>query len=129
MMNDPDVRGGAMEPMAYHLSTGTGQLSRDIDRLPAARRTQAVDLGDGDKFDLRIGPVANRIGDAVVRMLAYNGSISVPPCACARGSKRRLSGCAECDFDRLARLRASVAWPPRTVFMDSLKLAREGEGI
>jgi hypothetical protein len=34
-----------------------------------------VELSDGDEFDLRIAPVAKKLGDATVRMLAYNGSI------------------------------------------------------
>jgi FtsP/CotA-like multicopper oxidase with cupredoxin domain len=46
--------------------------------LPAARRSEVVDLDDGDELELRIAPVAKRIGDATVRMLAYNGSIPGP---------------------------------------------------
>lgn len=37
-----------------------------------------VELSDGDEFDLRIAPVAKKLGDATVRMLAYNGSIPGP---------------------------------------------------
>ncbi len=37
-----------------------------------------VELRDGDRFDLRIAPVVKRLGDATVRMLAYNGSIPGP---------------------------------------------------
>jgi FtsP/CotA-like multicopper oxidase with cupredoxin domain len=46
--------------------------------LAAAHRPQVVELGDGDRFELRIAPVTKRIGDATVRMLAYNGSIPGP---------------------------------------------------
>jgi FtsP/CotA-like multicopper oxidase with cupredoxin domain len=46
--------------------------------LPKARESEIVVLADGDAFDLRIGPVAKRLGDATVRMLAYNGSIPGP---------------------------------------------------
>ena len=35
-------------------------------------------MADGDEFDLRIAPVAKRLGDTTVRMLAYNGSIPGP---------------------------------------------------
>jgi hypothetical protein len=45
---------------------------------PEARPPELVELSDGDRFDLRISPVANRLGDATVRMLAYNGSIPGP---------------------------------------------------
>jgi hypothetical protein len=37
-----------------------------------------IELSDGDEFDLRIAPVAKKLGDATVRMLAYNGSIPGP---------------------------------------------------
>jgi FtsP/CotA-like multicopper oxidase with cupredoxin domain len=37
-----------------------------------------VEPADGNRFDLRIAPVAKRLGDATVRMLAYNGSIPGP---------------------------------------------------
>jgi FtsP/CotA-like multicopper oxidase with cupredoxin domain len=46
--------------------------------LAAAHRPELVELGDGDRFELRIAPVTKRIGDATVRMLAYNGSIPGP---------------------------------------------------
>ncbi len=40
--------------------------------------SEVVELADGDAFDLRIAPVTKRLGDATVRMLAYNGSIPGP---------------------------------------------------
>ena len=46
--------------------------------LPEARRPEVVELSDGDEFDLEIAPVRRRIGDATVRMLAYNGSVPGP---------------------------------------------------
>ncbi len=46
--------------------------------LPDARRPEVVELSDGDEFDLEIGPVRKQIGDATVRMLAYNGSVPGP---------------------------------------------------
>ena len=47
----------------------------DPSGLPEATRPQLLELADGDAFDLRIGPVAKRLGEATVRMLSYNGSI------------------------------------------------------
>ncbi|HET8743737.1 MAG TPA: multicopper oxidase domain-containing protein [Gaiella sp.] len=55
--------------------------------LPEASPTQVVELGDGDSVDLRIGPVAKRIGDATVRMLAYNGSVPGPTLRVREGSE------------------------------------------
>jgi FtsP/CotA-like multicopper oxidase with cupredoxin domain len=50
----------------------------EIEGLPEARGSEVVELDDGDRFDLRIAPVAKQLGKANVRMLAYNGSIPGP---------------------------------------------------
>ena len=55
--------------------------------LPVASATEVVELADGDSFDLRIGPVAKRIGDETVRMLAYNGSIPGPTLKVPEGAE------------------------------------------
>ena len=55
--------------------------------LPEAVGSEVVELADGDEFDLRIAPVAKRLGDATVRMLAYNGSIPGPRCRYSEGSE------------------------------------------
>ena len=55
--------------------------------LPAARPPEVVELADGDRFDLRIAPVSKRLGDATVRMLAYNGSIPGPTLKVREGSE------------------------------------------
>ena len=55
--------------------------------LPEATAAEVVEVGDGDAFELRIAPVAKRIGDATVRMLAYNGSIPGPVLRVREGSK------------------------------------------
>jgi FtsP/CotA-like multicopper oxidase with cupredoxin domain len=54
------------------------ELPRDTEGLPEARTTELVELGDGAEFALEIIPVTKQIGDATVRMLAYNGSIPGP---------------------------------------------------
>ena len=48
---------------------------------------QVMHLGDGEGFDLRISPVRKRIGDAELRMLAYNGSIPGPRLHVDQGSE------------------------------------------
>src|SRR5215212_608683 len=55
--------------------------------LPAARRPEVVELSDGETFALRIAPVTKQIGEATVRMLAYNGSIPGPTLRVAQGSE------------------------------------------
>jgi FtsP/CotA-like multicopper oxidase with cupredoxin domain len=56
----------------------TDHFPTDPSGLPEAHRPEVVELSDGDEFDLRIAPVAKKLGDATVRMLAYNGSIPGP---------------------------------------------------
>ena len=68
------------------LSTAT-QFPRDIAALAAAKPAPVLDLADGDRFDLRITPVVKQIGDASVRMLAYNGSIPGPTLRVRQGSR------------------------------------------
>ena len=59
--------------------TGTvDRLPTETEGLPEATRPEIVELSDGDTFDLEIAPVTKRIGEATVRMLAYNGSIPGP---------------------------------------------------
>ena len=60
------------------MSTPPHHFPTDSTGLVDARPTDLVDLADGDQFDLRIAPVAKRLGDTTVRMLAYNGSIPGP---------------------------------------------------
>ena len=60
------------------MSTTSDRFPTDAAGLPEARSPEVVELADGDRFDLRITPVAKDLGDARVRMLAYNGSIPGP---------------------------------------------------
>jgi FtsP/CotA-like multicopper oxidase with cupredoxin domain len=65
--------------MHHHQGNGhVAELPRDTEGLPEGRRPELVELSDGDEFDLEIVPVKKRIGDATVRMLAYNGSVPGP---------------------------------------------------
>jgi FtsP/CotA-like multicopper oxidase with cupredoxin domain len=62
------------------------RLPTETQGLPEAARPEVVELSDGDSFDLEIAPVAKRIGDATVRMLAYNGSIPGPTLKIPQGA-------------------------------------------
>src|SRR5262245_21604867 len=55
--------------------------------LDACAAPQIVELAHGDTFDVRIAPVAHRLGDHTVRMLAYNGSIPGPTLRVRQGSE------------------------------------------
>ena len=54
------------------------QFSREVTGLAPASPPEVTRLQHGEHFSLRIGPVAKRIGEDVVRMLAYGGSIPGP---------------------------------------------------
>jgi FtsP/CotA-like multicopper oxidase with cupredoxin domain len=62
------------------------ELPRETEGLPEARRTGLVELADDDEFELEIIPVKKPIGDATVRMLAYNGSVPGPTLKVPQGA-------------------------------------------
>src|SRR5436309_1386948 len=59
----------------------------DPSGLPEATGPALLELGDGDVLDLRVGPVAKRLGNTTVRMLGYNGSIPGPTLQVRQGSE------------------------------------------
>ena len=84
--------------------SATDQFSQDATGLPRSRPTDIVDVAPGGSFELRITPVAKRIGDADVRMLAYNGSVPGPTLRVAEGSE------IEVDVVNEGDLEATVHW-------------------
>ena len=71
-----------------HSADDSSSCRRTTRALPEATRPEVVELADGDEFELEIAPVAKRIGDATVRMLAYNGSIPGPTLKVPQGVDR-----------------------------------------
>src|SRR6476619_2815377 len=91
--------------MQHHTqSEPTDQFPTDATGLPESRATELVELSDGDHFDLRIAPVAKRLGDATVRMLAYNGSIPGPTLKVQEGSEVIV------DVENQGDMDATVHW-------------------
>ena len=86
------------------LDETTQKFPRDTAGLPAATATEVVELGDGDRYTLRIAPVTKRIGDATVRMLAYNGSIPGPTLRVPEGAEVIV------DIENEGDLEATVHW-------------------
>ena len=76
----------------------------EADGLAEARAPEVVELGNGDEVDLRIVPVAKRIEDATVRMLAYNGSVPGPTLRVREGSELVVNVVNEGDLE------ATVHW-------------------
>jgi FtsP/CotA-like multicopper oxidase with cupredoxin domain len=58
----------------------------ETETLPEERATETVELADGEEFDLEIAPVKKQIGEATVRMLAYNGSVPGPTLRLPQGA-------------------------------------------
>ena len=94
-MNDDSHEHDA--PADEHFSTA-------VAGLPESVGTEVLDLGDGETVDLRIAPVTKTIGDATVRMLAYNGSIPGPTLRVREGSQLVVEVTNEAD------LPATVHW-------------------
>jgi FtsP/CotA-like multicopper oxidase with cupredoxin domain len=67
--------------------------------LPDAGRPALLELADGDTLHLRIGPVAKRLGNTIVRMLGYNGSIPGPTLKVQQGSEIIVHVTNEGDLD------------------------------
>ena len=72
------------------------QFPSGTEGLSSAAPPQIVELADGERFELRIAPVAKQLGDDTVRMLAYNGSVPGPVLKVREGSRigRRLRAAA-----------------------------------
>jgi FtsP/CotA-like multicopper oxidase with cupredoxin domain len=75
-----------MHDPSSHGHTQTIEFPRETEGLPEARKTELVELADGDEFELEIKPGKKRIGDATVRMLTYNGSVPGPALKVAQGA-------------------------------------------
>jgi FtsP/CotA-like multicopper oxidase with cupredoxin domain len=69
------------------MSDQEDQFPTGVVGLPGARTPDVAELADGEEFDLRVAPVAKQLGDATVRMLAYNGSIPGPTLKVKEGSE------------------------------------------
>jgi FtsP/CotA-like multicopper oxidase with cupredoxin domain len=65
----------------------TESFPTDPSGLPEAGRPPLLELANGDTLDLKVGPVAKRLGEATVRMLGYNGSIPGPTLKVQQGSE------------------------------------------
>ena len=63
-----------------------------------------MELSSAEDFELRIAPVRKRLGDATVRMLAYNGSVPGPTLRVRQGSEVVVDVVNEGDLE------ATVHW-------------------
>jgi len=88
----------------HHTHAESEHFPTDPTGLPEAVPTEVLELEDEDKVELRIGPVAKRIGGETVRMLAYNGSVPGPRLRVREGSTLFVNVINEGDLE------ATVHW-------------------
>jgi FtsP/CotA-like multicopper oxidase with cupredoxin domain len=74
-------------PIQPGASGTAASFPTDPTGLPEVTPPALLELADGDVLDLRVAPLAKQIGDATVRMLAYNGSIPGPTLKVQQGSE------------------------------------------
>jgi FtsP/CotA-like multicopper oxidase with cupredoxin domain len=72
------------KPMRQHRASSSRPTPPGCPRRPARRCSSSA---TGDALNLHVGPVAKRLGDVTVRMLAYNGSIPGPTLKVRQGSE------------------------------------------
>jgi FtsP/CotA-like multicopper oxidase with cupredoxin domain len=84
--------------------------------LPEATRPALLELADGGELNLHVGPVAKRLDDSTVRMLAYNNSIPGPTLKVPQGSEVTVHVTNEGDLDT-------------TVHWHGLRLDNEYDGV
>ena len=93
-----------MKQHTHHVHGEDVRFPTDTEGLPEAAPSGIVDVADGGEVELRVAPVAKRLGDATVRMLAYSGSIPGPTLRVREGSEVTVEVVNEGDLD------ATVHW-------------------
>lgn len=91
-------------PIRQTVAPVDDSFDRDARGLSLATATQIIELGQGDTYDLRAGPVAKQLGDKTVKMLAYNGSIPGPTLRVPQGAE------VVVHFTNLTEVEATVHW-------------------
>jgi FtsP/CotA-like multicopper oxidase with cupredoxin domain len=86
------------------MTPANDQFPTAVADLPASHLPEIIELSDGEAFDLRIAPVVKEIGEATVRMLAYNGSVPGPTLKVQQGSEVNVNVINDGDLE------ATVHW-------------------
>jgi FtsP/CotA-like multicopper oxidase with cupredoxin domain/copper chaperone CopZ len=71
----------------------------DTEGLPQAVPTTTREYDDGASVDLRIAPVAKRVGDGTLRMLGYEGSVPGPTLVVRQGSQLHVRAVNETELE------------------------------
>lgn len=83
--------GNRMQKNIKPKDTGTGPFSNSTTNLPEVQKSSAVQLKDGDTYDLTASIVKKTISGKEVKMLAYNGSIPGPLIKVKKGAEITLN--------------------------------------
>ena len=86
------------------MSTAADGFPTEVEGLPKARAPEVLELSDGDRFELRITPVAKELAGQTVRMLGYNGSIPGPTLKVPQGARITV------DIENQGDLESTVHW-------------------
>ena len=86
------------------MSNSPDHFPTDPPVFPRRRAPRWSSWPTATEFDLRIAPVAKQLGDATVRMLAYNGSIPGPTLKVQQGSE------VVVNVENQGDLEATVHW-------------------
>jgi FtsP/CotA-like multicopper oxidase with cupredoxin domain len=81
------------------MNTPTEHFPTETSGLAEAREPEEIELEGGEEFELKIAPVVKQIGNAKVRMLAYNGSIPGPTLRVKEGSEVLVNVVNEGDIE------------------------------
>lgn len=94
----------------------TGVFSASVRGLSEARQSETVELKDGDTYDLTARIVKKEIGNAEVKMLAYNGMIPGPLLKIPQGAEITLNFKNETDV-------------PTTIHSHGVRLDNRFDGV
>ena len=97
-------------------TTPADYFPTETEGLAEAAAPEKVELGDGDRLELEVTPVRKKIGDAEIRMLAFNGSIPGPVLVVDEGSEVEVVATNRGDIET-------------TVHWHGLRLANEADGV
>src|SRR5215208_6516318 len=86
------------------MSVISGRFPTDPSGLPEAHRPELVELASGDRYELRVAPLAKQLRGSTVRMLGYNGSIPGPVLKVPQGAEITV------DIENHGDLETTVHW-------------------
>jgi suppressor of ftsI len=91
-------------------------MKKDVVGLPEARPTEIVRLRDGDIYEVTASYVKKNVGNRVLRMMAYNGSVPGPFIYAPQGSTVQIAFTNNTDIDQ-------------TIHSHGVRVSNEHDGV